>query len=217
MDMDTLLVFLIVFVPMGWLLWRMLRHTRDTIGSNSPMKVQRIYRTRFLSFFARSDYLFVLMGVTMFAVGMSAVFFARFSEPYPDLGRAIMFLISWVSLGVPAIILVVDLNHWPYAKNVVITTFPHQHQLEIKLADAVLRLKQGDIAKIQTFHNNGKLQLGFAVFYLTSGEQFILSFKTEGFWVIQEYFNSVPVEYCDRFIPVVAKGQKNSLMVKPEG
>lgn len=201
--METLIIFLIIFLPMGWLIWRMVRHTRDTIGSNSPMKVQRIYRTTIQSFFVRSDYLFVLMGLIMFGVTMHAVFFARFSTPYPEIGRVVVFLLSLSSLAVPAMIVSVDLNHWPYSRGVVITSFPEVHQLEIELSDAVLFLKDGDISRIQVFHNNGKLQLGFAVFYLTSRDHFILPFKTEGMWVIQEYFKGLPVEYFDRLVPLI--------------
>lgn len=188
---------------MGWLIWRMVRYTRDTIGSNSPMKVQRIYRTTMQSFFVRSEYLFVLMGLIMFCATMHAVFFARFSTPYPEIGRAVVFLLSLASLAVPAMIVSVDLNHWPYSRGVVITSFPEVHQLEIELSDAVLVLKEGDISRIQVFHNNGKLQLGFAVFYLTRGDHFILPFKTEGMWVIPEYFKGLPVEYFDRLVPLI--------------
>lgn len=201
--METLVIFLIIFLPMGWLIWRMIRFTRDTIGTNSPMKVQRIYRTTMRSFFVRSDYLFVLMGLIMFGVFMHAVFFARFSTPYPEIGRAVIFLLSLASLAVPAMIVSVDLNHWPYSRGVVITSFPEVHQLEIELSDAVLVLKNGDISRIQVFHNNGKLQLGFAVFYLTGGDHFILPFKTEGMWVVQEYFKGLPVEYFDRLVPLI--------------
>nr|WP_295932889.1 hypothetical protein [uncultured Dyadobacter sp.] len=208
--MGTLLVFLIIFLPMGWLIWHMIRFTRDTIGTNSPMKVQRIYRTTIQSFFVRSDYLFVLMGLIMFIVTMHAVFFARFSTPYPEIGRAVVFLLSLSSLALPAMIVSVDLNHWPYSRGVVITSYPEAHQLEIELPDAVLVLKEGDISRIEILHNNGKLQLGFAVFYLTSGDHFILPFKTEGMWVIQEYFKGLTVEYFDRLVPLIRVRSKRA-------
>jgi len=197
---------------MGWLIWRMIRFTRDTIGTNSPMKVQRIYRTTAQSFFFRSEYLFVLMGLIMFGVTMHAVFFARFSTPYPEIGRAVVFLLSLASLAVPGMIVSVDLNHWPYSRGVVITSLPDVHQLEIELSDAVVVLKEGDISRIEIFHNNRKLQLGFAIFYLTSGSHFILPFKTEGMWVIQEYFKGLPVEYFDRLVPLIRIRPRESVI-----
>lgn len=199
--MGTLVVFLIVFLPMGWLLWRMLRYTRDTIGTNSPLKVQRIYRTTFRSFFVRLDYIYVVFCLLMFWVFMQAVLVSRFSPPYPELGRVMLALFALMMLGVPAWVLAVDFNHWPYANGVTITTFPEVDEMEVELPDAVLRLKQGDIERIEVYQNNGKLQLGFAVYFLASGTHFILPFKTEGRWVIEEYFKGIPVSYSDRFIP----------------
>lgn len=198
--MGTFVVFLIVFLPMGWLLWRMLRYTRDTIGTNSPLKVQRVYRTTFRSFFVRADYIFVIIGLLMFWVLMQAVLVSRFSPPYPELGRAMLAALALIMLGVPVVILAVDFNHWPYANGVTITTFPEEHQLELELPDAVLTLQEGDITHIDVYHNNGKVQLGFAVYHLASGAHFILPFNTEGRWVIEEYFKGIPVTWTNRFL-----------------
>jgi hypothetical protein len=201
--MGTLLVFLVVFLPMGWLLWRMLRFTRDTIGTNSPLKVQRIYQTTFRSFFVKIDYLFVGMLLVMTAVMVNAALFATFSGPDPVIGRTIFFVISFVFLCLAAVILIVDLNHWPYARGVVITTFPEEHELDIQLPDTTLRIKEGDIIRITLYHNNARLQLGFTQFHLNNGNSFLLSFKTEGLWVIQEYFKGIPVEEHVQHVPLI--------------
>jgi hypothetical protein len=203
--MGTFLVFLVVFLPMGWLLWRMLRYTRDTIGTNSPLKVQRIYQTTFRSLFVRFDYLFVVICAFMGVVIINAALFSTFSGPDPMIGRTILFVMSFVFLCLAAVILVVDLNHWPYARGVVITTFPDEHELEVQLPDAILRIREGDIRKIRIYHNNAKLQLGFTQFHLNNGDSFLLSFRTEGLEVIQEYFKGIPVEEFVQHVPLIRR------------
>jgi uncharacterized membrane protein YesL len=203
--MGTLLVFLVVFFPMGWLLWRMLRFTRDTIGTNSPLKVQRIYQTTFRSFFVRMDYLFVAICLVMGVVMINAALFASFSGPDPVIGRALLFIISFLFLCLAAIILIIDLNHWPYARGVVITTFPDEHELDIQLPDATLRIREGDIRKISIYRNSAKLQLGFTQFHLNNGDSFLLSFRTEGLEVIQEYFKGIPVEEFVQYVPLIRR------------
>jgi uncharacterized membrane protein YesL len=211
--MGTLLVFLIVFLLMGWLIWRMLRFTRDTVGTNSPLKVQRIYQTTFRSFFVRIDSLFVAIFLVVGVVMINAVLFATFSGTGPVIARTMLLIVSLVILGLAAVILAVDFNHWPYARGVVITTFPEEHELEIQLPDVTLRLREGDIRKISLYHNNGKLQLGFAQFQLNNGDTFLLPFNTEGLGVIQEYFKGIPVEEHLRHVPLIRTSFKESRLM----
>lgn len=203
--MGTLLIFLIVFLPVGWGLWRLLRFTRDTIGTHSPLKVQRIYRTTTWSFFRVFDYLFVIMALTMGVVLIYAVLFSSFSMSNPNLARAVFLIMSLVVLCLGIVVPIVDINHWKYAHNVEITTFPEEHEVEITLPDRVLRLRNGDLDNIRSFSNDAKLQLGFTEFYLTNGDLFTLSHRTEGLWVIEEYFKGVPVVHVTRHIPLIGK------------
>ncbi|HEV7381476.1 MAG TPA: hypothetical protein VGN64_16880 [Dyadobacter sp.] len=205
--MGTLLVFLVVFLPIGWFLWRMLRYTRDTIGTNSPLKVQRIYHTTFQSIFIRIDYILVVICAFMGGVFIYAALFSTFSGLDPITGRTILFVMSSIVLSLAAVILVVDLNHWPYTRGVVITTFPDEHELDVQLPDATFRIKKGDIRKISIYHNNARLQLGFAQYHLQNGDSFLLSFRTEGLEVIQEYFKGIPVEEFVYHIPLISKHQ----------
>lgn len=89
---------------------------------------------------------------------VNAALFSTFSGRDPVIGRTILSVMSFILLCLAAVILVVDLNHWPYARGVVITTFPDEHELEVQLPDATLRIKEGDIRKISIYHNNAKVQ-----------------------------------------------------------
>ncbi|WP_439557032.1 hypothetical protein [Dyadobacter sp.] len=201
--METLIVFSMTFIPMGLAIWRMIRLTRDTIGTNSPLKVVRIYKTTAWSYFASFDSLFILYGFFGSGLVISAVLFARFSTPNPELGCIIMSLIAFVLLGLGSAVLAVNLNHWHHVRGAVITTFPEKHELKIEVGGTMFHLKDGDLIKISFQRNEGKLQLGFARYYLASGDSFVLSNKNSGMWVVQEYFKRVPIEYKERYLPFI--------------
>ena len=55
--MGTLLLFFFIFSLFGWGIWRLLRLTRDTVGKNSPLKVQRTYYVSAREYFTRLDML----------------------------------------------------------------------------------------------------------------------------------------------------------------
>lgn len=201
--METLFIFALIFVPVGWLMWRMLRFTRDTIGTHSPLKVQRIYHTSLRSFFPILDYLFVVTMLIFGAAVLYAVIFARFSMSNPWLARISMLLVIPLPFGLAILVTIVDISHFIYVGRVTISTFPDWHELEITFNGQIRRLRDGDLERIEIIHNNAKLQLGFARYYLRDGDWFILSLRTKGIWVIQEYFKTVPVEYSISTYPLI--------------
>lgn len=118
--------------------------------------------------------------------------------------RFAMLIASVLFLVAGLLILAVEVNHWYYAKDITIETFPESHELEIAFKEVVLRLKCDDIEKLVVFHNNNhKMPLGYAKCYLTNGDHFIVPNYTRGEWVILEYFKKIPVEYIVRRFPFV--------------
>ncbi|MET7258679.1 hypothetical protein [Dyadobacter fermentans] len=201
--MEPLIVFLIVFVPMGWLMWRMLQSTRDSIGSRSPLKVNRVYETTAWSFFVSFESFYALHALLFGGFSAYCVIFVRFATPNPELGRLLMSLLGLIVTGLGIMIVAVDLNHWKFARHITIETFPKEHELEVHLKDFTLRLKDGDIDRIVVYSNNTRLNLGFVSYYLANGGHFALPFKTKGMRAIQEYFKNVRVEYRIQRIPLI--------------
>ncbi|WP_353722866.1 hypothetical protein [Dyadobacter sp. 676] len=204
--METLIVFLIVFVPFGWFMWKVLRYTRDTIGRNSPMKVSRFYETSAWWYFVRMDNLFVFyalfVGVFLYKISLFGYF--SYTVDYQTLIRFGMFVASVFFLAFGLLTLALKLNHWYYVKDITIETFPEKHELEIAFKDVVLRLQDGDIEKMVLYHNNNhKMPLGYAKCYLTNGDHFIIPNYTRGDWVIGEYFRKIPVEYVVQRFPFI--------------
>ena len=203
--METLIVFLFIFVPMGWLIWGMLRFTRDTIGTNSPLKVKRIYRIRESAYFFKFDNLFagfnVVLGLFLIRSGLTLPIAP--DVHYPLLARAIILLTSAFIAGVGIFIWFLDFNHWKYVDGVVIETFPEEHELEITFGDFKLRLKEGDIVRVLVTSNDAKMRVSFMTYYLTNGNHFILSGKMPGVWVIHEYFKKIPTEHHKTQFPFI--------------
>src|SRR5688500_18686886 len=123
--METLVTFLIVFVPFGWFMWKVLLYTRDTIGSNSPMKVSRFYETTAWWYFVRMDNLFVfyalLFGVVLYKVSLVGYF--AYTVDYQALIRFGILMASVFFFAAGLLIFALELNHWFYAKDITIETF----------------------------------------------------------------------------------------------
>ncbi|MDR6807788.1 hypothetical protein J2Y45_004988 [Dyadobacter sp. BE34] len=204
--METLITFLIVFVPFGWFMWKVLRYTRNTIGANSPMKVSRFYETTAWWYFVRMDNLFVFYSLVfgVFLYKISLFGYISYTVDYQTLMRIGMLIGSVFFLGAGLLILALELDHWFYAKDITIETFPETHELEITFKEVVLRLKEGDIEKLVVYHNgNYKMPFGYAKCYLTNGDHFVVPNYTRGEWVIVEYFKKIPTEYVRQRFPFI--------------
>lgn len=202
--METVIVFLLIFLPFAWGMWRLLRHTRDTIGANSPVKVKRVYQIQPWSYFVTFDNLMLcLMGGlgVLFLKGAFTFYFVP--ESGAIIGRLIMFILGMLFLGFGLVIILLDLNHWKYVDEAVIETFPEEHELEITFGGSKLRLKNGDIIKMMVTGRQGKMPITYTTYYLANGDHFILPHKMPGAWVIEEYFKKIPVEYKRKVFPFI--------------
>ncbi len=205
--MSTFLLFLLIFGLFGWGIWRLLRLTHDTVGENSPLKVQRVYqvskRRYFMGFFGIMGFLSLVLGI---------VFLVRIVKvpPSTDLFHPIflyllLFLIvaGITTLGVLAFALL--LNHWPYAQGVSITTNPTDHSLEIRLRDRVLTLREGDIERIEAVVHKARMGSSYRIYYLANGGRFLLPESVR--WdIIHEYFPKIPFSATYSHFGFIKKG-----------
>lgn len=203
--MHTLIIFLIIFASFGWVIWGLLRYTRNTIGENSPLKVSRVYRIAARPYFLKFDNFFaafcIVFGLFLFRVVLTSRMGADIT--YPELTRGILLVVAGLFVALGVVILSIDLNHWKYVNGVVLETFPEEHELEITLTEAKLRLKEGDIVRVLVTSNDAKMRISFMTYYLTNGGYFILSDKMPGTRVIQEYFKKIPAEYEHKVFPFI--------------
>lgn len=205
--MGTLFLFIFIFGLFGWGIWRLLRLTRDTVGENSPLKVQRVYqvskRRYFMGFFGIMGFLSLVLGI---------VFLIRIVKvpPSTDLFHPIflyllLFLILAGVTGIGVLAFALLLNHWPYAQGVSITTNPTDHSLEIRLRDQVLTLREGDIKRIEAVVHKARMGSSYRIYYLVSGDRFLLPDRIR--WdIIDEYFPKIPFSATYSHFGFIKKG-----------
>ena len=203
--METIIVFLLIFLPFAWGIWRLLRHTRDTVGTNSPVKVKRIYQIKPWAYFTTFDNAMMCMGVGMGFLFLRGAFTFHFVPESGDIvGRIIAFVLGALLFGLGLVIILVDLNHWKYVDDAIIETFPEEHELEMTFGDTKLRLRNGDIIKMVVTGRQGKMPITYTTYYLANGDYFILPHKMPGAWVIQEYFKKIPTEFKYQRFPFIS-------------
>lgn len=202
--METTIVFLLIFLPFAWGVWRLLRHTRDTIGTKSPVKVKRIFRIKPWTYFATFDNLLMCMFGGMGLLFLKDVFTFHFVQESGDIiGKIILFALGAMFFGFALVIILIDLNHWKYVNGVMIETFPEEHELELAFGETKLRLKNEDIVKIRVTGRNGKMPITYTTYYLANGDHFILPCKMPGAWVVEEYFKKIPSEFKHKLFPFI--------------
>jgi hypothetical protein len=204
--METVIIFLGVFLPVGWGICQLVKHTRDTIGTNSPMKVKRIYRISGWAYFLTFDNaMFVAFGGMGFML-LTGAFISHFvPETNAIIGRIFLFSVGAIIIGISLGTLLIHINHWKYTDGVIMETFPDEHELELTFGDSKLRLKEGDITRVLVTSNNGaKMPITYTTYFLANGDHFILSYKMPGTWVVKEYFKKIPTEYKYKRFPFIS-------------
>lgn len=176
-------------------MWKLLRFTRDTVGENSPLKVQRVYQISGLRYFLCFEGIMAgymgLMGV-VFIVQLSTTHFTT-DVSYPVLAYLLIVLMPVMCFGGSALMIALLINHWPYTGGVIIRTYPAEHMLELTLPTRKFLVGEGDIARIEGIHRKARIGYSYWIYYLTNGDRFILSERVAGQWVIREYFPKIPI------------------------
>ena len=207
--MSTLLLFLFIFGLFGWGIWRLLRYTRDTVGDNSPLKVQRVYkvskRRYFMGFYGIVIFVSVVQAIALLFVFVRVPLTTELPT-HPLFLYLLLFLVLAIVIGMGVLALALLLNHWPYARGVSITTNPTDHSLEIKLPDRVLTLREGDIERIEAVVNKARMGSSYRIYYLADSDRFLLPDRVPGLNVIYEYFPKIPFSATHSYFGFIKKG-----------
>lgn len=205
--METALLFLVIFGVFFWAMRGLLRFTRNTVGENSPRKVERIYKTTHRSYWLNSEAIFaaflLLLGGYFAYIGCTT----HFTSAYPL--WTVYLLIFTIALQLLALgLLVVSLiySYWRGIGLVTLRYSPRPFTLVVSTLTHTIELRDDTIARVTTVL--GK-RFGFAagtgyyVFELCTGERFFLSTYTKGLWFFFDYFPDLPVTYESRYFPIL--------------
>lgn len=203
--METLIVFLIVFLPFAWYMWMTLRFTKDTIGENSPVKINRTYYITEWQYFVNFNnlLLYFLMGMGAILLRFSFTMHVSYTESYPLLARFVVFFLAAELLGLSIYLIAIDINHWKYIQGVVIETVPEEHALELTFTDVSYRVRSGDIVRAAIISNGNRSHIGYAIYYFSNGDYFIIPDGMPGSWVIREYFKDIPLKHIRQRFPFI--------------
>lgn len=201
--MDTFLIFAFVFGISGWGIWRLLIYTRDTIGTNSPLKVVRVYQIAEWQYFLKIENLatYYLLGISLLL--LQSAFSAVISEMSIALGHLIMFCFGIIPFALCVFYMILDINHWKSIRNVILETNPAEHALTLYFPDHSITIRDGDLEKVIVTSNEAKARFCYITYFLKNGQKFILSDKMPGIEVILEYFKKIPIEHRKEAFPYI--------------
>lgn len=201
--MNTFLIFFFVFGIFAWCIWKLLNYTRNTIGENSPLKVVRVYQIGEWQYFLKFENLVFYYMLVIGFLTAKAAFSILTSDINLALTRILIFIFGLIPMAGSVFYFVLDFNHWENIRNVILTTNPVAHELELTFPHGTLLLRDGDLEKVVITYNEAKLRFSYLTYYLKDGRQFTLSDRMPGIEVIQEYFRKIPTEYCKKGFPYI--------------
>jgi hypothetical protein len=72
-------------------------------------------------------------------------------------------------------------------------TYPAEHALKISLRNRKFLVREGNIERIEGVHRKDRVGYLYWIYYLATGDNFILSEQVAGQEVIREYFSKIPI------------------------
>ena len=164
----------VVFLPFGWFILRMLRFTDETVGEHSPMHLERTYHftaSHYFGSFLRiaNPILVVMMFASAFMMSKGAI---RQEEP-------LLFIFSLFFLGFAGFLCFViyfDWQYWAITKNVFITFSPFQPGLIVDTPTQHYVLTPDTVEHIEQHENDPKyvskmlVGYGYYLFYTADGQ-----------------------------------------------
>ena len=179
--------------------------SKDRYGANSPLKVVRTYQTDILSYFTRLDHLvsypfgvLVIMLIFLFIKPTITQ-----SDHYTWAVYLLIFFGGLFCLYLFTYHMVFHFHYWDFTKNITLTTSPSDHKIHLNIQGKIFVLKEEDIQKVVYTSNNTKMQFAHYRYYLKNGENFVLTDRIAGLWVMQEYFRKIPIEYSYKLFPFI--------------
>ena len=196
--METFFILaVIVFLPFGWFILRMLRYTNETIGEDSPLHKERTYQfstSQYFSDFLRiaNPILAVMMLVLAFITSKATI---KQQEP-------LLFIFSLFFLGFAGFfcfVIYFDWQYWLITRNVLVIFNPLKSSITVDSPTQCCVLTSSNVIHIEEHAKDYKrvskmlADYGFYLFYLTDGRIIqINNIFLKGF---------IYTEFLERFFP----------------
>ncbi|GAB3181294.1 hypothetical protein [Telluribacter humicola] len=206
---STVVIFLLVFGAFGWYLYKALRLTRNTVGKDSPLYVQRTYHMSAWEYFTNFD---SVINYSIYPIG-PVLLILLLRADWSDLTQSPLYLVGlvviiaglvWMSL-MSYRLLLLDINHWKYTRDKTLIFDPTDYSLAVQTSARTLSIRQADIASIEYYYSNIRLFGSYSYYRLKlmNDEELILSSRSKGLWALYEYFKNVPSHSHRQDYPII--------------
>lgn len=206
--MGTVLLFLFIFGLFGWGIWRLLRLTRDTVGENSPLKVQRTYYVSAREYFTRLDmvlnYCFYLGFPLILYLLVRTALLNLIGEPL----YIVLFVFSilvFLYLHGAYRLLCLDMNYWEHTREKTLFFDPVDYSITVVAPNRTLHIKQGDVLLIESYYSDIRPYTTYNYYRLklNNDDEIILTNRSKGLWALFEYCRAVPHKHFKQRFPLI--------------
>jgi hypothetical protein len=207
--METALLFLVIFGVFFWALRGLLRFTQNTVGENSPRKVERVYKTTHRSYWLTFDAIFATFFILMGGCFAYAGCTTSFRSAYPLwTAYAVIFLLVIQFLALGLLVMSLIYSYWRGIGPVTLRYSPRPFTLVVNTRTRVIELRDDTIAHVTKVLGKSRgfaAGTGYYVFEFYTGDLLFLSTYTKGLWAFFDYFPDIPTTYEYRYFPILLK------------
>ncbi|GAB3895716.1 hypothetical protein GCM10028803_12520 [Larkinella knui] len=208
--MNVFLITVSVLAPFGWVIYKLLRYSAQTIGDESPLVIVVTYEIEDWEYFVSFNFFFLLFFTLINLFFLYAAVFFQISAAAVSWHWFIRlcFLASSVyALWWCVLLFRLEWQYWLITKGKTITLDPTDKSLEIATSQETVRLTAADVDEVEKHApglNSGKMVAGYQyfIFKLKDGRRVYLNHnKSYLDFAIDDYFKTVPTQRISHKIP----------------
>ncbi|WP_020607182.1 hypothetical protein [Spirosoma spitsbergense] len=208
--METFFILLVsVGVPFVWFIVRMLRFTKETVGEESPLMVERTYEVTVKEYFGTFSR--IMNGLlTVMMLGLTILMIRVGIQQEPVVVVFAPFFL--VSAGMFGFCIYLDWQYWHITRGVRVTFCPENPGISIDAPTWHRILTPDTLVRVEQYVANGsRLFAGYSyfLFYEADGQvtllNAILFSNFSHYEFLEKYFPAVPITLVRQEIPWVKK------------
>lgn len=172
--MNVLFIFLAVFIPFLYFVWKLIVYTRNTVGGNSPFAIAKTYKGE-LTRFNMLEVTFLVLQVC-FSIGLIIIVLLAAMDFDPVVGMACLVIVCLAIfiLYQSIVFLVTIRDHWLNDRKYTVTLFPEGRR--VVLENQQISFSAEDVQSV-TIVSNGHLRFNKSYYHfkLANANPFVIS------------------------------------------
>jgi|GEM_PF-5235088 len=172
--MNVLFIFLAVFVPFLYLVWRLIVYTRNTIGENSPFAIAKTYKGR-LSRLDKLEVTFLVLQLCFFIGLIIIVLLAALDfDPFVGMACLVIVCLAIFILYQSIVFLVTIRDHWLNDRMYTITLLPEGRRVVLETQQ--ISFSAEDVQSVTIVSNgHSRFNKSYYHFKLADANPFVIS------------------------------------------